>query len=36
LIEGILTAGQQLKSTFPLLENDENELSNEVTFGDEA
>jgi uncharacterized membrane protein len=36
LIEGILTAGQQLKSGFPLLENDENELSNEVTFGDEA
>lgn len=35
LIEGILTAGQQLKSAFPLLENDENELSNEVTFGDE-
>lgn len=36
LIEGILTAGQQLKSAFPLLQNDENELSNEVTFGDEA
>lgn len=36
LIEGIVTAGQQLKSAFPLLQNDENELSNEVTFGDEA
>lgn len=35
LIEGIVTAGQQLKSAFPLLQNDENELSNEVTFGDE-
>ena len=36
LIEGIVTAGQQLKSAFPLLQNDENELSNDVTFGDEA
>ena len=36
LIEGIVTAGQQLKNAFPLLQNDENELSNEVTFGDEA
>lgn len=36
LIEGIVTAGLQLKSAFPLLQNDENELSNEVTFGDEA
>lgn len=39
LLEGILTgihlAGQQLKHFFPSLENDTNELSNDIAFGDD-
>jgi uncharacterized membrane protein len=33
LKEGILMAGEALKSHFPLQDNDENELSNEVVIG---
>ena len=33
LIEGILQAGERLKQFFPLLENDTNELSNEISKG---
>ena len=33
LVEGIKKVGEQLKEFFPYIENDENELSNEVTFG---
>lgn len=35
LIEGILKAGQQLKSNFPIQQDDTNELSNEISFEDE-
>ena len=35
LIEGIRMVGDQLKSAFPYLENDTNELSNEVSFGED-
>lgn len=34
LVEGIRMVGEQLKAAFPYLENDQNELSNEVTFDD--
>lgn len=34
LVEGIKMVGEQLKAAFPYLENDQNELSNEVTFDD--
>jgi uncharacterized membrane protein len=33
LIEGILRAGERLKTHFPYLEKDENELSNEISRG---
>lgn len=33
LVEGILMAGEQLKSHFPYQSNDENELSNDISFG---
>ena len=33
LIKGILKAGERLKEYFPLLINDENELSNEISKG---
>jgi uncharacterized membrane protein len=33
LIEGINNAGQQLKKYFPYAENDNNELSNEISRG---
>ena len=33
LVEGILMAGEQLKSYFPYQSNDENELSNDISFG---
>lgn len=33
LIEGILQAGERLKKFFPLLEDDTNELSNEISKG---
>ena len=33
LIDGILRAGERLKADFPLLENDTNELSNEISKG---
>lgn len=33
LIEGILQAGERLKQFFPLLEDDTNELSNEISKG---
>lgn len=32
IVKAIRSAGKQLGQYFPLLENDENELSNEVTF----
>ena len=35
LVEGIRMVGEQLKAAFPYLENDTNELSNEVSFGEE-
>ena len=31
LIDGILTAGEQLKTHFPIQSNDQNELPNEIT-----
>ena len=34
LIEGILLVGKQLKSYFPYQDYDENELSDEIHFGD--
>lgn len=34
LVNGILKAGEQLKSHFPYQSNDVNELSNEISFGD--
>lgn len=34
LAEGIKMAGQQLKSHFPYQENDVNELSDDISFGD--
>ena len=33
LSQGILTSGQQLKNHFPYLKDDENELSNDISFG---
>ncbi len=33
LVAGILRAGEQLKKYFPIQENDENELSNEISRG---
>jgi uncharacterized membrane protein len=35
LVEGIRMVGEQLKAAFPYLENDTNELSNEVSFGED-
>ena len=35
LVEGILKVGHQLKTAFPYCEGDENELSNEMSFGEE-
>ncbi len=39
MLEGILTgihlAGQQLKNFFPSVDNDTNELSNDIAFGDD-
>ena len=34
LCEGIRHAGEQLKTHFPLAEDDSNELSNDISFGD--
>ncbi|MDX9943063.1 MAG: TPM domain-containing protein [Bacteroidales bacterium] len=34
LIEGIEKAGQELKAHFPWQKNDENELPNEISFGE--
>lgn len=36
LVEGILKAGLQLKSAFPYQSDDSNELSNEISFQEEA
>ncbi|MBD99514.1 MAG: hypothetical protein CMO34_06695 [Verrucomicrobia bacterium] len=33
LVEGILTVGQQLKTHFPYKADDQNELSDEISFG---
>lgn len=33
LVEGVKEAGEQLKSHFPYLEDDENELSDDISFG---
>lgn len=33
LVEGVLKAGEQLKSHFPYQQDDENELSNEISRG---
>jgi uncharacterized membrane protein len=33
LVEGVLLAGQQLKTHFPISKNDENELSNTISKG---
>lgn len=35
LSEGIRKAGEQLKAHFPYQKDDENELDNEISFGDE-
>jgi uncharacterized membrane protein len=35
VLEGIEQAGQQLKTYFPSVENDTNELSNDIAFGDD-
>jgi uncharacterized membrane protein len=35
LVEGIRRAGQQLKAHFPYQRNDENELTNEISFGED-
>jgi uncharacterized membrane protein len=35
LVEGIHASGEQLKAHFPYQEDDVNELSNEISFGDE-
>lgn len=35
LVQGIRMVGEQLKAAFPYLENDTNELSNEVSFGED-
>lgn len=35
LSEGIIMAGEQLKQHFPYAEDDVNELTNEISFGDE-
>jgi uncharacterized membrane protein len=35
LSEGIILAGNQLKAHFPLKENDVNELTDEISFGEE-
>jgi uncharacterized membrane protein len=34
VLKGIEQAGQQLKTYFPSVENDTNELSNDIAFGD--
>ena len=36
LCEGILAAGQQLKTHFPYQNNDTNELSDEISFGNQS
>lgn len=36
VIAGILKAGEALAKYFPSMENDDNEIDNEVTFGDEV
>ena len=36
LVEGIHASGEQLKAHFPYQEDDVNELSNEISFGDES
>lgn len=33
LTQGILMAGEKLKAYFPIMANDKNELSNEISFG---
>ena len=35
LSNGIIKAGEQLKSHFPYTSDDTNELSNDISFGDE-
>ena len=35
LCQGIIAAGKQLKQHFPYHANDKNELSDEISFGDE-
>ena len=35
LVEGIKKVGEQMKQFFPYIENDANELSNDVTFGND-
>lgn len=35
LVEGIKKVGEQMKEFFPYIENDTNELSNDVTFGND-
>ena len=35
LVEGIHKVGEQMKVSFPYCEDDENELSNEISFGDD-
>jgi uncharacterized membrane protein len=34
LVKGILMVGEQLKQFFPIAEDDKNELSNEISFGE--
>ena len=36
LVEGIAKAGEKLKSFFPYQSNDNNELSNDISFGGQA
>lgn len=36
LIEGIHKVGEQMKASFPYCEDDKDELSNEISFGDDA
>jgi uncharacterized membrane protein len=36
LVNGILKVGDQLKQAFPYQETDQNELSNEISFGEEG
>lgn len=35
LVEGIHKVGEQMKVSFPYCDDDENELSNEISFGDD-